>query len=221
VSEDADGSRDASGASRYRLPSADEQRGLREEVILECAAVWFHRHGFHGTSLADIAGELGVTKAALYHYTKNKEDLIYRLHLRSLIAAKDARDRAMEEGGSGLDRLCRLVHNFVLVMTGSPARSFIRIEPGTLGPGRDREVRAARRWLEHDLRDLVQRGVDDGSIAPCDPKLVAVIVIGAQNWIGTWYRSDEAWAGQEVASGYAQMMRRMLASTRTALVEPG
>src|SRR5450759_732708 len=77
-------------------PSRQARRELKEEVLYETAARWFNKHGFHGTSLADLGSELGITKAALYYYVSDKSELLYRLHVRSLRAARGARDKAVE-----------------------------------------------------------------------------------------------------------------------------
>lgn len=194
-----------------RVANALAQRELKEEVILECAASWFHRHGFHGASLSDIAGELGITKAALYHYASSKEELLYRLHVRSLQAARAARDDAVASGTDGLDRVARLVYNVVMVMTGTPVESFFMLEPGTLNAAHGEQIEQARRWLKLDLRDLLARGIADGSIAPCDPKLATFFIVGAQNWVGRWHAPDGAWPRETIAAGYADMVRRLLA----------
>jgi TetR/AcrR family transcriptional regulator len=135
-----------------RVASAQEQRDLKEEAILEAAAMRFLRNGFHGASLSEIASDLGLTKPALYHYARNKEELLYKLHVRSLKAAKRSRDDAVAAGGSGLDCLLRLVYNAVMVMTGSPMETFVLLEPGTLAPEHEKEIVQARQWLSHDLR---------------------------------------------------------------------
>ena len=47
-----------------------------KERILEEAVRLFSRRGYMGTSMSDIAGQLGITKAALYkHYTGKQEIL--------------------------------------------------------------------------------------------------------------------------------------------------
>lgn len=203
-----------------RVPSEEARRESKEEALLECAAAWFHRHGFHGASLADIAGELGLSKTAVYRYASNKSEILYTLHLRSLHAARAARDTAVRDGVNGADRLARLVDNFVRAMTSSITCTFFLLEPGTLEPEQDRTVRQARRWLEYDLRELVAQGVADGSIAPCDPKVVVMFIVGAQNWIASWYRSGGPWTGDEVAQAYATMVRRLI-STEPGLPLPG
>ena len=193
-----------------RFIPAAEQRESKEEVVLECAALWFRRHGFHGASLSDIAGELGITKAALYHYASNKEELLYRLHVRSLQAAKAARDEAVLSGGNGLERLTRLVYNVVMVMTGTPVESFFMLEPGTLNGLHHAQIEDARRWLRTDLHALVSDGIADGSIGPCDPKLAVFMVVGAQNWVVSWYRVEGPLSREVIATQYSDFVRRML-----------
>lgn len=52
-----------------------DTRARIDEVALEL----FARQGFARTTLQEIADELGVTKAALYHYHRSKDELITRL----------------------------------------------------------------------------------------------------------------------------------------------
>ena len=48
------------------VPGADAQFVAKRQMILREAAASFNRRGYHGTSLADIAHTLGVSKAATY-----------------------------------------------------------------------------------------------------------------------------------------------------------
>ena len=48
---------------------------VTKEKILETALTLFAREGFAGTSMADIAGELGITKGALYRHYAGKRDI--------------------------------------------------------------------------------------------------------------------------------------------------
>src|SRR5207302_1362272 len=55
--------------------------------------------------------------------------------------------------------------------------------------------------VEH-IRRLIREGVQDGSIAPCDPKLAAFALAGALNWIAHWYREDQSLTGAEIAAAF-------------------
>lgn len=47
----------------------------RRNDILDAAISLFTQHGLHDTSIADIARDVGVTKAALFHHYPTKDDL--------------------------------------------------------------------------------------------------------------------------------------------------
>ncbi|MFC2102071.1 TetR/AcrR family transcriptional regulator [Bacteroidota bacterium] len=46
-----------------------------EEKILEAAKMVFHRKGFEGARMQEIADEAGINKALLHYYFRNKENL--------------------------------------------------------------------------------------------------------------------------------------------------
>lgn len=66
------------------------------ERILAAAFVRFARYGFRRTSMEDIAGEAGVSRAALYLQFRNKEEIFKSL-------ASDLQDRALARAGAALD----------------------------------------------------------------------------------------------------------------------
>ena len=68
------------------MSEAARPRAVRSPVIerkygeiVEAAGRLFAQQGFDGTSLQDIANEVGVLKGSLYHYITTKEDLLFRL----------------------------------------------------------------------------------------------------------------------------------------------
>jgi AcrR family transcriptional regulator len=52
------------------------------ERILDVALDLFTEQGYDGTSLREIAEQLGVTKAALYYHFESKDDILMALHMR-------------------------------------------------------------------------------------------------------------------------------------------
>ena len=47
----------------------------RERIRREAAAL-FRKKGFNGTSMAELAGEVGITKSSLYHHFPSKQALL-------------------------------------------------------------------------------------------------------------------------------------------------
>merc|ERR1711965_964484 len=60
-------------------PAAERQRDrdAKRDAVLRTAARLFVENGFHRTKMADVAEQLHITKPALYHYFRNKEDILY------------------------------------------------------------------------------------------------------------------------------------------------
>ncbi len=65
--------------------------------ILDVALDLFIEQGFDGTSLRQIAEQLGVTKAALYYYFESKDDILMALHMRLHEFGREALVRMGEE----------------------------------------------------------------------------------------------------------------------------
>ncbi|EKF75045.1 TetR family transcriptional regulator [Alcanivorax hongdengensis A-11-3] len=79
----------------FQRARSPEQKAQRRAQILEAAATFFSGHRFEAISLADIARQAGVTKAALYRYFDSKESLFLALYLTELdqVCEADVDDR--------------------------------------------------------------------------------------------------------------------------------
>lgn len=195
-----------------RRKGPGRRRSVDLKQLYETAARHFNSHGFHGTSLADLAAELGVTKAALYYYVADKQDLLYRLHAISLQAARDSLARAMDEGHTGLEKVRLVVYYFIAAITESQTACMILQESGALKPEHAAEILSGSRAVEHQLRDLVAEGIEDGSIISSDPKLATFVLVGSMHWVARWYRPDGAWTGHQIADGVSAMVARGLST---------
>ena len=76
--------------------------GDTKERIMETALALFAQSGYLGTSMSDIAKELGITKAALYKHYASKQEILDRIVVR--MHERDAeRARAYEMPDAGPD----------------------------------------------------------------------------------------------------------------------
>jgi TetR/AcrR family transcriptional regulator len=70
--------------------------------------------------------------------------------------------------------------------------------------------------FEYGLRALIREGIDDGSVAPCDPKLAVFTMLGAINWVPKWFRPSGDWSAEMVSDGLTQLLDRMLSAAPVA-----
>lgn len=195
-----------------QVQSTEEQRELREAILFETAARLFNQYGFHGTSMAHLTEELGLTKGALYYYIKDKSDLLYQLHLKSAEATRLAHERGVSEGRNGYERIRGIVRHYVKTVTTSPTETFILLEEGALEGPRAQEIMGLRKALELDMRHQIELGIQDGSIAPCNPKLVSFALVGAMAWITKWYDPAEGWTTDQTSQAMADLLSRMISA---------
>jgi len=81
------------------------QENQKRQAILAAAHVQFRQYGYRKTSMEDIAGELGISRASLYSYFDNKDE-IFRcvsssLHEQALAEAKNCLDDKVNGAGLG------------------------------------------------------------------------------------------------------------------------
>ena len=66
----------------------------KREAILQAAALLFNAHGLAGTTLADVAGSVGLTITSVTYYYRKKEDLAAACLLRAMATMDALLDRA-------------------------------------------------------------------------------------------------------------------------------
>jgi TetR/AcrR family transcriptional regulator len=195
---------------------------IRRETILQAAAQCFKRKGYHGTTIEDIARELSVSKAALYYYVKSKEEVFFLCHQASMDLGTEGLLLAESMGGTADDKLRRALQYFVEHTIENLKGCVLLLEEGMLSPRLHREVVRRRDEYEHRLRDLVSEGVASGVFVPCNPKMAVFAILGAVNWVQTWYSPDGEVGPKEIAEMFATFLVRGLERTRRdALVDAG
>src|SRR6266550_5161129 len=70
----------------------------RRNELTRQAARLFAAQGYHGTSMEDLAGAMGVQKGSLYAHIQSKEDLLYELCREGAAAFHEALDAVPERG---------------------------------------------------------------------------------------------------------------------------
>ncbi len=188
------------------VASQDEQYRLKRNAVLREAARAFNARGFHNTSLDDVAASLGVTKAALYHYVRGKQEILFECHMMTYELGDQALAYAAERGRNGLERAALVARRFVELYNGEMGRFVVLSEHEALDDAQRRDVLVRRDAFDHALRAIIEAGIADGSVRPVDAKLATLFFMGAVNWMATrWFRPDGPLTAEEIAAGFEDL----------------
>ena len=184
--------------SSIELPCASEESRFEQQRdrMLRAAADCFNQKGYSGTSLKDVANRLGLTDPALYYYVRSKEELVYLCYLRAAEVGREAMQLAIDSGQDGLDKVLRYLRNHVDFMVGERGPIAIMSEVPSLNSEHRKEVLKLSRKHSAAFEALLEEGIADGSIAPCNVRMTGNAIMGAVNWIPKWYHGDAAVAEQ-------------------------
>ncbi|HUI41969.1 MAG TPA: TetR/AcrR family transcriptional regulator [Terriglobia bacterium] len=202
-------------ASRRRDPAS------KREAVLKTAAQLFLEKSYARTSLDDVAERLHITKPALYHYFRNKEEILLGCYRWGTALIEKSLNQIAGHCGTGLDKVEAFIYAYANVMTVNFGRCVMRLDEGDLSNEARAEVRAAKRKIDRRLRSFIREGVEDGTIAPCDPKIAAFSIAGAVNWICMWYEPEGPLSADEIASQYARTLTQGLARPERRALHAG
>jgi TetR/AcrR family transcriptional regulator len=204
------------------VPTIAERADLKRNSIIREAAASFNRGGFHGTSMDDIASRLGVTKAALYRYVSSKHDLLFACFNLAIDSGIAGLERGEREGKDGLDKLRIAVRVYLEDLMGKLGHPAVLLEDGALLPHQMRAIIRRRDEAEKRYRKLVEEGIADGSVMPCNPKLAVFAVLGVVNWVPKWYRADGELSASEIVDSLVSLTTNGIAAQhkRLALQPP-
>ena len=194
--------------------AAETRWELQKDRMLRAAAKCFNEKGYSGSSLKDVANILGLTDAALYYYVKNKEELVYLCYLRAGDVGRETMDRAIAEGENGLDTVRRYLRYHLEVMTGERGPIAIMSEVPSLKPEHREEILEISRRHSARFERILEQGIADGSIAPCDVRMTGNAIMGSLNWVPKWFHGDAAVASKVVAEFPAILSRGLKPTDR-------
>jgi len=177
------------------------------ERILEEAAKLFARSGYDGSSISDLAGAIGVSKAAIYHYYPTKQDIYDAIILQVLegLTQTVGRDVAGAEGGAARLRAFMVGHaryfeqhhaQFVTMLIGYSGMALSERE----------DAARLRDSYEKQLREVIAQGVAEGAFRPLDVAATGRAVLSMLNWMVRWYKPGQGDSAESIADGYFDLL---------------
>ena len=204
--------------ARGRAPGYDAQR----ETILTQAAELFARQGFVGTSMNEVATACGMSKPALYHYVRDKSQLLFEIatthvaRLHALIDEVAAGDAVHPPPTDATAHVRRLIERFVLEYAGARhAHRVLTEDVKFLEPADQARVLELQRQVVSSFATAIAQ-VRPELVAADLHKPLAMLLFGMMNWMFTWLQPDGKLSHADMAPVVADLFLGGLGAVKTS-----
>lgn len=187
--------------------------GYDRQQILAVAVQVFNEQGYDATSVAALAGRLGLTKAAMYHHFDSKEQLLEVALDRALGGLEGVLRAPDATEGTAIGRLEAVVHGAVQVLVAElPYVTLLLRVRGNSDV--ERAALARRRAFDQRVTALVLQAQQEGSVrSDVSASVVTRLIFGMVNSLVEWYRPGGAEGADELSD---DVLTVALAGIRTA-----
>jgi AcrR family transcriptional regulator len=162
------------------VPESPSRRDKRA-LILEAAIRVFARNGYHGSRIADIASEAGIAYGLVYHYFKNKEEILSSIFEERWGAFLDTLEHIAGQPTSAREKLDQVA---TVILGGHHVRPewvkvlVLEIQRSSRFARPD-QIRAVGRLFQIVAR-IVREGQEKGELrVDLDPDMACYVFIGA------------------------------------------
>ena len=187
---------------------------LQRETILARAAELFARHGYTATTMNQVAEACGVSKPSLYHYVRDKHQLLAEIaagHIARLLALVDEVGAASHEPEA---RVRALITAFLAVYADSQNEHRVLTEDVRfLASTERRRVLGGERKVVAAFADAIVAARPDLRSAGLE-KPLAMLLFGMMNWMFTWLQPKGPLSHSDMAPVVADLFFGGLASVR-------
>ena len=193
------------------------------DLIREAALIAFLEHGFHGTSVRDIAGAAGMSVAGLYHHFPSKVDILFDLMSRTMDDLIGLTEQALAgTPGSPADQLRAIVETHVLFHTERRAESFVGNWSFAASASRCHRGSSRNEIGSSGLFDqVVVSGAERGLFGTPYPLDASRAVVTMCTAVAGWYREGGPLSPSEIARRYADLALATVGFSETRAAPAG
>lgn len=205
-----------SGIGRRRAQALGSKKSAyagRRAKIISAAAELFRKSGYQSTSLAQIAEAIGTDRASLYYYFSSKEEIfdiiVTDVVEQNLAIAESIRD----SDGTAVHKLHRVTTQLMSSYAENYPFLYIYLQENMAQIAGKRQawaerMRAVNRRYERAIGEMIQQGLDEGTIKAVAPAwVIANGLMGMISWTNRWFNPEtSSVSAAEIGEAYAEIL---------------
>ncbi len=190
--------------------SASRSKSKADEII-SVAATLFSKKGYSATSLKEIADQVGLHKTSLFHYFKNKEEILME------VMDKGLREYVNILGESAIDPNLKVEEKLRIALEKQVSvickyKDYINVglnEIKSLSPENREKYNTKRKQYGKRFEKIIQE-IQGNNGSPLfkglNFKIVNLGILGMCNWIINWYKEDGPLGPKEISEIFYRVL---------------
>jgi AcrR family transcriptional regulator len=189
------------------------------ERVVDSAIDLFYEHGFHRTTMDDVARMAGITKRTLYRYVQNKESLLVLIHGRITQRAEQVAQH--DHSDQGIEAQFRFfVSDYIdVVVENQKAVQVFFEDMKYLSGSLRQEVIRERDAFESRIRGILERGIKERVFVDLDITVLSQTIVSGLANTYHWYRKSGQLDPGEIATTVADLFLGGLVSPTVTTVD--
>ncbi len=177
------------------------------DQILKEAAKLFRQKGFGGTSMRDLAAQLGMEAASMYYHIGSKDEILEKIcfevannyleHLEEIEAQKTIH----------IDKLKELIRFHVRMMiVNGPEVSVTNHDWKYLTKEKLATFKELRKLYETRLETLISAGIEAGELAEVNPQVALFTILSSLRWVEYWWKPQRGIGAKELENNIITLL---------------
>ena len=159
--------------------------------LLAAAARLFREKGYAGTTVRDLAAEVGILSGSIFHHFSNKEEILFAVVDEVVIAMEEALKDSVAKAETTRDKIRALITtelNFIHGEAGD-ASAVLIYEWRVLSAEQQQKILQGRENYFRYWHETLRQANEDG-LTTVEPECLRQLLHGALAWTTYWYKPD-------------------------------
>ncbi len=172
----------------------------RKEQIIDAAASLFKQKGYASTSMRDLATELGIEAASIYHHIKSKEELLegicFDMANKFISNAKEVNDIYF----NAEEKLRMAIQLHIETITQNQNQSAVFLsEWRNLSEPKLTLFKQLRQQYENQFTIILMDGENEDIFDHIDKKFAVLSILSTINFVNEWYNPAGKMNAKQIA----------------------
>ena len=177
----------------------------RREEIYERSLELFISRGYDNTPISLIARELGLTKAGLYHYIQNKQELLFFIHDYHLKKHYIPIIESAEQISDPQERLAFFLKKYTKLLTNDASGRVLVHEVRRLKPEHYDIVTEVWKRMFNLVRGAIAELEINGRCKKINKTFSTFAAVGMCSWTFYWYDYSRKESAEELSDSYVDI----------------